>query len=506
MTLAVALCGCGSLPTLEGRSESYAARDTAQTRLGRATGSPALAHPGQSGVLALAEGREAFAARMLLAEAAERSLDVQYYIWHLDDTGTLLMQALVRAADRGVRVRLLLDDNNTAGLDETLAALDSHPNLEVRLFNPFVQRDWRWLGYLSDFGRLNRRMHNKSFTADNQVTIVGGRNIGDEYFDAGQDLSFVDLDVLAAGAVVPLVSADFDRYWASASSYPVSSLLRAAEPAALAGLSDRAAQVRARTAAQPYLEALRRSDLVKHLVAGQLPLEWTEVQLVSDDPAKGLGRAQVHAMLPWQLKEVLEGPQQQLLLVSPYFVPTAAGTKTLTDLVAHGVEVSVLTNSLAATDVPAVHAGYAKQRVALLRGGVELFELKRDSHPVRSSPNDRGITGSSGASLHAKTFAIDARRIFVGSFNLDPRSASLNTESGLVIESDSLARRIVDSFANSLPARSYSLRLDGSGRIEWHTSASPEGPAQIYHQDPQTSVWKRSLVRLLTWLPIDWLL
>ncbi len=506
MALAAALCGCGSLPTLDGRSESRAAQDTSQTRLGRAVGQAALAHPGQSGVLALAEGREAFATRVLLAEAAERSLDVQYYIWHLDDTGTLLLQALVRAADRGVRVRLLLDDNNTAGLDGTLAALDSHPNIEVRLFNPFVQRDWRWLGYLSDFGRLNRRMHNKSFTADNQVTIVGGRNVGDEYFDAGQELSFIDLDVLAAGAVVPLVSADFDRYWASASSYPVSSLLGPAVPSALAGLSDRAAQVRASAAAQPYLDALGRSDLVGHLVAGELPLEWTQVRLVSDDPAKALGRAQARDMLPQQLTQVLEAPQQQLLLVSPYFVPTAAGTQTLTGLVARGVEVSVLTNSLAATDVPAVHAGYAKQRIALLRGDVNLFELKRDSHPARSSPKDHGLTGSSGASLHAKTFAVDARRIFVGSFNLDPRSAALNTESGLVIESRGLAEKIADGFARRVPTWSYNLRLDGDGGVEWQTSASSEGPVQVYHHDPQTSIWKRALVRVLSWLPIDGLL
>ncbi|MFS8064677.1 MAG: phospholipase D-like domain-containing protein, partial [Luteimonas sp.] len=244
IALLAMLSGCNALPPLKGRIQSRALQpgETAGTRLGLATAPRTQAHPGQSGVLMLADGREAFATRMLLAEAADRSLDVQVYIWHADLTGILLMQAMRAAADRGVRVRVLLDDNNTAGMDDSLAALDSHPNIEVRLFNPFMQRDWRWVGYLSDFARLNRRMHNKTMTADNRASIVGGRNIGDEYFDAGQEVAFVDLDVLATGAVVPQVSVDFDRYWASESAYPVASLLPAAAPGALDRLTATAAE------------------------------------------------------------------------------------------------------------------------------------------------------------------------------------------------------------------------------------------------------------------------
>lgn len=506
LTMVALLSGCGRLPTLPDRHPSHAIDDTAATGLGRAIAPPARAHPGQSGVLALAEGREAFATRMLLAETAERSLDVQYYIWHPDITGTLLMEALRRAADRGVRVRLLLDDNNTSGLDANLAALDSHPNLEVRLFNPFLQRDWRWWGYLTDFGRLNRRMHNKSFTADNQATIVGGRNIGDEYFDAGQELAFVDLDVLAVGAVVPLVSADFDRYWASASAFPLATLLPADDGHGLERLAQHAAQVRSGPDAAPYLAALRNSDFVHHLVAGDLALEWTGVRLVSDDPAKGLGKAPVQALLPHSLSEVMGTPQRELLLVSPYFVPTSDGTEVLTGLARRGVAVRVLTNSLAATDVPAVHAGYAKRRHALLRGGVKLYELKPDGPRPRSSPADRGLTGSSGASLHAKTFAVDGQRIFIGSFNLDPRSAALNTESGLVIDSAQLATRLADVFHNQLPAQSYTLRLDAQGHIEWLDQSAPDAPPRVYRNEPLTPVWKRAMVRVLSWLPIEWLL
>ena len=297
-------------------------------------------------------------------------------------------------------------------MDERLAALDSHPHIEVRLFNPFTQRDWRWVGYLTDFGRLNRRMHNKSITADDRVSIVGGRNMGDEYFGAGQDVSFVDMDVLATGAVVPQVSADFDRYWSSASAYPVASLLPAAPPQALDRMTKSADALARSPSAAPYVAALKQSTFIKQLVASELALEWTTVRLVSDDPAKGLGQAKSETLVPQRLREVLGQPTRELLLVSPYFVPTDSGTRALTDLSGQGIQVSVLTNSLAATDVPAVHAGYAKRRAALLRGGVKLFELKPDGMAPRSSPEDRGLMGSSGASLHAKTFAMDGQRVF----------------------------------------------------------------------------------------------
>ena len=507
LSFVATLLGCSPLPTLQGRTDSQALDNTQETQLGRAAGPQQQAHPGQTGVLALPEGREAFATRMLLAEAAERSLDVQYYIWHPDLTGSLLMEALHQAAERGVRVRLLLDDNNTQGLDTTLAAMDRHANIEVRLFNPFMQRDWRWLGYLTDFGRLNRRMHNKSFTADNQATIMGGRNIGDEYFDAGQDVSFVDLDVLAVGAVVPKVSADFDLYWASASAYPVASLLPAPAPQALEELSRSAAQVRANPAADPYLAALKQSDFVQRLIAGDLELEWTQVELVSDDPGKALRKAMKKMQMPARLAEVLGRPDQELLLVSPYFVPTKSGTEALARLAESGVAVSVLTNSLAATDVPAVHTGYAKRRPALLKAGVQLYELKPDRIEVaRSKRSDRGLMGSSGASLHAKTFALDRHRTFVGSFNLDPRSAALNTESGLVIESPRMATAIADVFENHLAERSYALRLDDKGTIEWQDRPSAAEPPQLHHSEPLTPMWKRAMVKLLSWLPIEWLL
>ncbi|SFB80615.1 Phosphatidylserine/phosphatidylglycerophosphate/cardiolipin synthase [Polaromonas sp. OV174] len=497
-----ALAGCGLQPPAQGWAVTTAGLDTADTRLGKAIAPHAQAHPGLAGVIPLGNGRDAFASRALLADAAQRTLDVQYYIWRNDMSGRLLFEALHRAADRGVRVRLLLDDNNTSGLDPILAALDAHPHIEVRLFNPFVNRRWRALGYLNDFSRLNRRMHNKSFTADNLASIIGGRNVGDEYFDAGQDLLFVDLDVLAVGPVVSEVSRDFDRYWSSPSAYPVSSLLASVDPATVAGVTTAAALVERNPAARAYVEALAKSPFVRDLLAGSLPFEWAPTRLVSDDPAKGLGQAPEHSLLLPRLKEILGTPTREVELVSPYFVPTAVGVQALAGMTAAGVKVSVLTNSLEATDVAVVHAGYAKRRKAMLEAGIRLFEMKRSS-PL-TVKKELGLSGSSASSLHAKTFAVDGRRVFVGSFNFDPRSARLNTEMGFVIDSPNMGTGIADAFARRVSAHSYEVRLGKSGALEWVEQL--EGQSLVHEQEPGTSWLLRSSVWFLSLLPIEWML
>ena len=496
---AVMVLGCASLPPLPARTASSAFVDTTDTRLGAAIAPLAAAHPGLSGILPLADGREAFAARALLAQRAERSLDVQYYIWHGDLTGTLLLDALRSAAARGVRVRLLLDDNNTDGLDPLLLALDRVPNVEVRLFNPFAWRGWRPIGYLTDFARLNRRMHNKSFTADNQATIVGGRNIGDEYFGAGDDFLFVDLDVLAIGPVVQDVSRDFDRYWNSASAYPVASLVDgAASPDELAR---QAAGLRVQPAARSYIEALRTLPFVEQLAQRSLALEWSAARLVSDDPGKVLGTAAPQSRMAVQLGALLGEPRQRVDLVSPYFVPGKETTRTLSDMARQGIHVRVLTNSLQATDVAAVHAGYAKWRRDLLEAGVSLYELRRMDD---GATQQRRIGGSSSSSLHAKTFGVDGRRIFVGSFNLDPRSIALNTEMGLVIDSAALAGQLDAKLSQDMPVQAYEVRLDANGKLVW-LERTRSGVVE-HDQEPGTGVWKRAGVRVLSWLPIDWLL
>ena len=503
--LALLLCGCGDLPTLEARTPSQALgeEESAGSALGRALAPELAAHPGLNGIWPLQDAQDAFAARVLLARSAQRTLDVQYYIWRQDMTGTLLFEALHEAAERGVRVRLLLDDNNTRGLDATLAVLDAHPNIEVRLFNPFVQRRARLLGFLSDFSRANRRMHNKSFTADNQATLLGGRNIGDEYFGASDGVLFADLDVLAVGPVVKVVSDDFDRYWGSDSSYPVDLLLPQANPAQLQAWAATASLVERDPAAAGYVEAIRESDFIQRLLEQRLELEWAPARLVSDDPGKGLGQPKREALLSHQLQEILGTPQRHLELVSPYFVPTRSGVETFAALTEQGVDVRVLTNSLEATDVALVHSGYAKWRRALLEAGVVLYEMRRSATETEQTPKV-GLFGSSGSSLHAKTFAVDDRRVFVGSFNFDPRSTNLNTELGLVIESPRLAGHLRQLFERVIPDAAYEVRLDASGRLYW---LERRGEQVIRHdREPDTRLLQRILVRLFSWLPIDWLL
>lgn len=488
------------LPSHIARRESHAI-DTSHSRLAKSIASRVRLHPDRSGIVELRDGREAFAARAHLADAAEFTLDLQYYIWHNDMSGTLLYAAIRRAADRGVRVRLLLDDNNTMGLDDLLAALDSHPNIEIRLFNPFVFRSIRTLN-IYDFSRLNRRMHNKSFTADNQVTIVGGRNIGDEYFDAHQEIDFVDLDVMAIGPVVTDVSKDFERYWHSESAYPVSSILARPSRTTIDAVASAAEDIAHNPAAIAYMQALQRSRFVQDLISGTMQYDWAVTQTLSDDPAKALGRARPHEMLAQRLSSVLRDPTRELLLITAYLVPTKTGAAALADLARMGVKITILTNSLEATDVGVVHAGYAKRRKQLLRAGIEIYELKRMSST--SSGRDRKLTGSSGSSLHAKTFAIDRARLFVGSFNFDPRSARLNTEMGFVISSPKLASGVAHAFEQDIPQRSYKVELTDLGRLKWIERRGAE--THVHHREPGASALRQFSLYLLSKLPIEWLL
>ncbi|MCQ4309314.1 phospholipase D family protein [Pseudomonas stutzeri] len=498
------LGGC-TLPDLDGRiaSSALSQGEGTDTALGRAISPRGQAHPGKTGIHALIDPHDAVAARALLARGAEKTLDVQYYIWRGDITGTLLFDELRAAAERGVRVRLLLDDNGTAGLDAELAALDSHPNIEIRLFNPFVIRTPKAIGYLTDFMRANRRMHNKSFTADNQATIIGGRNVGDEYFGATDGVLFADLDVLAIGSVVADVSSDFDRYWASDSSYPIDLILPEAGAQQLQQFADAAASMASAPAATEYVRAIRDSAFIAHLLRGDLAFEWAATRMVSDDPAKGLGQAEPDGLLTHQLGEILGEPQGHIELVSPYFVPTAAGTEAFVQMAERGVQIRVLTNSLAATDVAAVHAGYAKRRKDLLEAGIRLYELRRTS-PKNDHIEGRGPFGSSASSLHAKTFAVDQTRVFVGSFNFDPRSANLNTELGFVIESPSMALAIEQAFDKTIPASSYEVRLNESAELYWLEQR--DGQQLRHDSEPETSVWKRAVVSFLSSLPIEWML
>ena len=491
------------LPAADGRTASTAIAPSERTALGASILPLAAAHPGTSGVMALENGIDAFAARMALIHAAEASIDAQYYIWQDDLTGLRLLSELSAAANRGVRVRLLVDDNGTPGLDQELLALSRLPTAEVRLFNPFVLRSPRSLSYLFDFPRLNRRMHNKSFTVDGVATIVGGRNIGNVYFETGSGHVYSDLDVLAIGPAAQAVGADFDRYWNSASAFAVETLV-APEPDAEGSLVARDAANRDTPQAVAYREAVLTSRLAQQIADQTLPVEWVAVRLFSDDPAKALGRIETEGLMIRALMAEIGRPSSTYDVISAYFVPGAQATATLGQIAGSGVRVRTLTNALEATDVTPVHSGYAKYRGALIDAGVEVWELKSEGGE-RKSVDDFGIVGISRTALHAKTFQIDDHRAFVGSFNFDPRSKRLNCEMGLLIDSPRLAGLIAVWLDRELPKLAYQVRRNASGGLVWIDR--PGQPDEIvWTTEPNTTWPLRAAVWLIGLLPVEWLL
>jgi len=463
----------------------------------------AAEHPGESGLRVLSSGEEAFAARMALVRRASRSIDARYYIWEGDLTGRMLLAEIVAAADRGVRVRLLVDDNPTAGLDPMWGAAAAHPNIAVRLFNPMTIRAVRSANYLFDFPRLNRRMHNKSLTVDDAVTIVGGRNVGDEYFGAGTDGLFIDLDMLAVGAIVPEVVRDFERYWSSEAAYPAGAILPPSASTGLAGLRDPAfadavLAARYRAAADSAAASLTPE-------AGEGALLWARAELVSDNPAKAHDKASRADLLAARIVPLIAGARERIDLVSGYFVPGRRGAEWLSGLARKGVRVRIVTNSIQVTDVPVVHAGYAPYRAELLTAGAELYEA-RPLGVRELAAGDLGQTRFSGGgeSVHAKTFAVDGRYVFVGSFNFDPRSALLNCEMGLVIDAPELAEMLAGALDRGLPDHSYRLSQGEDGSLRWNERSG--GNERIHTSEPGTTAPARALVWAMSKLPIEWML
>ncbi len=512
LALAVLLVqGCATLPQNFTR-EDLVGLNAEDTTLAREFSRLAAAHPGQSGAFPLGTGMEALAARVALARRAETSLDVQYYIWHGDDSGRLLLKELLDAADRGVRVRLLLDDLGVGARDDAVFRwLDAHPQVSVVLFNPIALRDARKLGLVSDPRRLNRRMHNKSMTADNTVTVVGGRNIGNEYFALDELVNFADMDVLAIGPVAGQVVESFDAYWNSGAAIPVSAFH--GQPVSAEEVSRQRAALDesvARTAAE-YYRAMAATPLGLSVTAGQLEFYWSRITALYDTPGKaelsrqpGTEGTPGEELLLRQLGNLLGRAQSEMLIVSPYFVPGKQGTAALVAAAQRGVIVRVATNSLASTDVAAVHAGYKKWRRELLEGGVELFEMK----PALAEEQSKrfSFTGSSSASLHAKLFIIDQQKLFVGSMNLDPRSVDLNTEIGLLIESPDMAAEMNRRIEGLLASACYRVDLqrdqpDDRGQMVW---IDRQQDGEIRHStEPGTSFWQRFAVGFIGLFPID---
>ncbi|MGU7776102.1 phospholipase D-like domain-containing protein [Burkholderia sp. MR1-5-21] len=500
----LALVACASLPPLTDRAPTHAITDTADTRLGTAFRPQADAHPGEDAFHVLRDPVDALDARVLLADRADRSLDLQYYIWHDDLTGHELADAVMRAADRGVRVRVLLDDLGTNADDRKLLEISAHPNIEIRLFNPVATRTFKKIGAALEFARVNRRMHNKAMIADNQAAIVGGRNIGDEYFGASSMLEFGDLDVVVHGPVVTDISAEFDTFWNSPYAYPINTLV--GHDAAPGGLEEERERLRDYLRAMednPYvLQARRRLDEIIHGKGTEL--SWGHATVLYDDPSKiahAPNDSEGHLMP--KLRALALQPEHELLIVSPYFVPGKDGVERLRALTARGVRVTVLTNSLASTDVAAVHAGYRRYRRDLVDAGVRLYE-RRPSGDL--SISKQVIFGTSRASLHAKTYVFDRTSIFIGSMNLDPRSLKLNTEIGVYCESPAIASDVAGDLASRLDQIAWRVepRTDpaGNGRLKWIQTAA-DGATTELDTEPEVSAARRMEIWFLGLLPIE---
>ena len=487
IAVAAVLTGCAGLPRHVHKTPSVAFQHPETTTLGRIVAADELGK-NLSGFRLLSSGEAAFASLIALADHAERTLDIQYYIIHEDESTLEFLHHVRLAADRGVRVRVLVDDLNTAGEDRRFLHLSSHANVEVRVFNPFTAgrfATWtRLIASATDIRRINHRMHNKLFVADDALAITGGRNIGDQYFTLDPRSNFVDLDVVAAGAIVPQLSASFDQFWNSKYAYPIASVASSVEP---------------EPASPPPVEAqIAEGDkwLEQELDAQKLELIWAPATVLADRPAKIASESSPDEELTIanDITALMSTAKQDLSIISPYFIPGKQGVALIAKLVANGVKVRILTNSLASTDSPLVDIGYARYRVPLLKLGVDLREMRPKLgqkharfHPFRSS----------NASLHAKALVIDQKIVFIGSLNMDERSARINSELGLVISSAEIAHEVTSLLDDISSADgSYKLQLDSRGRVEW---LSGEGSARkIWHTEPETSRTERIWLAILS--------
>ena len=548
LLLLLLLNGCASIPYDYPRPTSSALYRPEGTSLGKMIQAQAINHPGASGFYLLPTGLDAFTARARLIDRAEKTLDLQYYIFHDDLTGKYVYDRLLAAADRGVRVRLLLDDwHQTPETDWLLATLATHPNIEVRLFNPFGTHRRTFLARVlrMTFGpdRLRGRLHNKAFIADNSVAIVGGRNIGAEYFGASEEFNFYDVDIMAVGPIAREVSANFDDFWNCVLAMPVSALVRR-RPSAddYMRLGRDLETQRERLKKSTYWLRVEDNDLLKRLDAGQVPLVWGQAEVLCDHPLKCIDPddATQAVKMTRKLKGILEEARSELLMVTPYFVPGPAGMRLLRQMRGRNLTIKIITNSFLSTDAPLAQIGYMRYRQDLLRTGVELYEIKPTLMQLQQDQEGRQFAGDfrrlwssfiqgggslvqrgasrlqiggsslqfgseSRGSLHAKTFVLDRQTVFVGSFNFDQRSMKLDTQNGIVIRSPELAAQAAYLFDQGVsPARTYRVTLLGDDDLVWITEDN--GREVRYYQEPLSRFWPRLSLKSLSWLTPELLL
>ena len=512
-----AVAGCASLPPGSSfpKQPSVAFAHPEETRVGKIFADQARDHPEESAFRILPVGADGFAARMQMIKAAQRTLDVQYYIFSADSTGLLVTDSLLAAADRGVHVRILVDDGDTAAGDEQILVLAAHPNMEVRVFNPYAYRGHvqlvRALEFLLRSQRLDYRMHNKLFVADNATALIGGRNIGDAYFQIDPDAQYADDDVFVGGPLVPKLSATFDEYWNSALAIPVEALHGGRPPEArLARHRQRLDEHlrRVRQSGADYIKRAEQGDPFAGIVAGRLPVAWSHAQVVCDSPDKKqvVSGTKGGRLMFGPIADAAHAVKSELIMVTPYLIPTPEEMQLLHELRQRNVRVRILTNSLNSTNELAAHTGYARYRKQLVREGVELYEVRSRLGNSRGSGQSAKMSSYGNFGLHAKLFVFDRYRLYAGSMNFDQRSKRLNTETGLIIDSPELAAQTAARFeAMTQPSNSYAVALQSpdsaNSPLIWRTKEN--GTMVEYHREPSRSVWRRVEVGLLSALPLD---
>lgn len=485
LVVAGLLAGCATVSFDQPKSYSIALTNTGDTRLGKAVADWTALHEGLSGFYPLTKGMDALGVRLRLAERAQKSIDLQYFLMKNDTAGAVMVNALLKSADRGVRVRFLLDDIFTTVPDRTFLLMDQHPNIEIRIFNPLSRRGIWAFNYIGDFSQANRRMHNKSFTVDNAISVVGGRNIADEYFQLKKDSVFVDFDVLALGPIVADISKSFDQYWNHSRAVPVEQFITAKK-------NEDLQTVRANVAAKlddiyetVYRKALN-SQLLQDLIADRQPLFVGPARVLADNPDKLINKIdEAHMQLAKDLSGVVRRAETEIIFISPYYVPGDRGVQLIRDLVAKGVRVVILTNSLASNNHVPVHSAYARYRRDVVKAGAELYEMRANA--ARELEGDE--KGPEVLTLHTKAFLIDRRYLFVGSLNLDPRSIKINAEMGLLIDCEPMVRPFTHGAEERLSAVTYRVLVNDKGKLEWHTRIDKQ--EVIETKEPLTGWWLR---------------
>lgn len=507
--MVLTLTACSTLPVRQAVEPSYAHQvETQQTSLSQLLAKQRKQSPDLTGYHVLFDPTHALLVRLELIERAEKAIDLQYYIWDNDKVGMLAVAGLMRAAERGVKVRLLIDDNNAKKMQDVYIALNQHPNIEVRLFNPYRFRHFRLLDILLDSKRITRRMHNKTFIVDYQVGLIGGRNMSDQYYNVGENYQFSDMDVALVGKAVYDIRDSFDEYWNHDYAYSVAQFSKKTPKMDYTQLKRKTTKVWEESQIAQSLKSLDRKTFSRWLNQ-DLKLEWVDAKIVTDPADKIANTAPTQTYLAYRLKDILNVPTKQIDLVSAYFVPQERDLGLLNTLKQQGIQARILTNSFKANDVPIVHAFYAKKRKAILQQGAELYEFL-PVLPLSLTHKQRiklfgeqkfNREGLGRSSLHGKFLALDYKQVFIGSYNFDPRSTYLNSEIGVVLNSPKLAKAVHQSMEKGLLNYAYKVELDDQQRLIWKQKT--EDGMLIHHTEPQMKWWQRMALKFVSILPIE---